>query len=61
MKTKETRGITLSSLVVTMIVLIILAGVSVSMISGENGIINQTKNAKDQTQRASIEEQKQLI
>lgn len=61
MKTKETRGITLISLVVTMIVLIILAGVSVSMISGENGIINQTKNAKDQTQRASIEEQKQLI
>lgn len=46
MKTKETRGITLISLVVTMIVLIILAGVSVSMISGENGIINQTKKCK---------------
>ena len=40
-------GITLIALVVTIIVLLILAGVSLSMISGENGILNKASNAKE--------------
>ncbi len=43
------EGITLIALVVTIIVLIILAGVSISMIVGENGIITQAKTAKEET------------
>ncbi len=36
MKTKEVRGITIISLVVTIVVLLILAGVSVSLVIGNN-------------------------
>ena len=43
------KGITLIALVVTIVVLLILAGVSISMLTGENGIITQAKEAKDQT------------
>ena len=40
------KGITLIALVVTIVVLLILAGVSISMLTGENGIIIQAQNAK---------------
>ncbi len=50
------RGITLIALVVTIVVLLILAGVSISMLTGENGIINQASNAKDATEQARVEE-----
>ena len=43
-KNKET-GITLIALVVTIIVLIILAGVSINMLVGENGIITKAQEA----------------
>ncbi len=43
------KGITLIALVVTIVVLLILAGVSIAMLTGENGIITQAKEAKDQT------------
>lgn len=36
---RENKGITLIALVVTIVVLLILAGVSISMLMGENGII----------------------
>lgn len=55
MKSKE-RGITLIALVVTIVVLLILAGVSISMLTGENGIIRQSENAKDATEQAKVEE-----
>lgn len=42
MKTKETIGITLISLVVTIVVLMILAGVSINTILGDNGIIKKS-------------------
>ena len=45
MKNKE-KGITLIALVVTIVVLLILAGVSISMLTGENGIITQAQDAK---------------
>ena len=42
-KLKENRGITLIALVITIIVLLILAGVSIAMLTGENRNINTSK------------------
>lgn len=47
-------GITLIALVVTIIVLIILAGVSIAMLVGENGIITQAQRAERETTNATI-------
>ena len=58
---KNTRGITLIALVVTIIVLLILAGVSISMLTGQNGILNRAKEAKEQTQKANSKEKLGLI
>ena len=55
MKGKE-KGITLIALVVTIVVLIILAGVSISMLTGENGIIKRATEARDVTEQARVEE-----
>ena len=57
---KKEKGITLIALVVTIVVLLILAGVSISMLMGENGIINQAKIAKEQTDIANERERVQL-
>ena len=43
MKTKEIKGITLISLAVTIVVLLILAGISINTVVGDNGIIKSTK------------------
>ena len=43
MKTKDVRGITIISLVVTIVVLLILAGVSISTLVGENGVVDNAK------------------
>ena len=62
-KTKETRknrGITLIALVITIIVLLILAGVSIAMLTGNNGILTQVKLAKENTQTAKKQEEKVL-
>lgn len=40
---KNQKGITLIALVITIIVLLILAGVSIAMLTGENGLLNKTK------------------
>ena len=55
---KTSAGITIISLVVTIIVLLILAGISINMLSGDNGIINKAGLAKEQTE---IEEEKEII
>ncbi len=47
---KKERGITLIALVITIIVLLILAGVSIAMLTGNNGILTQAQNAKSQTE-----------
>ena len=47
---KNERGITLIALVVTIVVLIILAGISISMLTGENGIITRAQESKIQTE-----------
>lgn len=46
---KEKRGITLIALVVTIIVLLILAAVSISAVVGENGIITKASDSKEKT------------
>ena len=53
---KREKGITLIALVVTIVVLLILAAVSISMLTGENGIINQAKKSKDATEQARVQE-----
>ena len=58
-KRKE-RGITLIALVITIIVLLILAGVSIAMLTGQNGILTQAQNAKNETEKASVIEQARL-
>ncbi len=57
---KENNGITLIVLVITIIVLLILAGVSIAMLTGENGILNQAQEAKKQTEFKSAEEKVKL-
>ena len=50
------NGITLIALVITIIVLLILAGVSIAMLTGENGILTQARKAKEETQLGSEKE-----
>ena len=54
------EGITLIALVITSIVLIILAGVSISIIIGEGGLIKQAERAKSDTFNAQIESDEKL-
>ena len=56
MKTKEMKGITLVALVVTIVVLLILAGVSINSVLGENGIIIKAKEAAEKTAAAQERE-----
>ena len=60
-KIKKEKGITLLALIVTIIVLIILAGISLSMISGDDGILSRTGNAKTQTSIAQVEKLANMI
>ena len=53
---KNNKGITLIALVITIIVLLILAGVSIAMLTGENGILNQASKAGSSTQVAEAKE-----
>ena len=60
MKKKNVKGITLIALVITIIVLLILAGVSIAMLTGENGILSQAQKADVETRGAAVEEAKNL-
>ena len=57
MKTKEMKGITLVALVITIVVLLILAGVSINTVLGDDGIIKKAKEAAAATKQASAEEE----
>ena len=62
-ETKETskeKGITLIALVITIIVLLILAGISIAALTGNNGILTQAKLAKENTVLAKEQEEKNL-
>ena len=56
----HTKGITLIALVITIIVLLILAGVSIAMLTGDNGILTQAKLAKERTEEAKRKEEQDL-
>ena len=57
---KTQKGITLVTLVITIIVLIILAGISINTLVGKDGIITKAQQAKENTILAQEEEEKQL-
>lgn len=57
MKVKETKGITLIALVITIVVLLILAGVTIATLTGENGLLEKAREARTATEIAGIKEQ----
>ena len=57
---KNNRGITLIALVITIIVLLILAGVSINVIFGNEGLLERAKQAKKVQEKAEVEEELQL-
>ena len=57
---KRIQGITLIALVVTIVVLLILAAVSINMLAGENGIIKQAQYSKERTRAGTVEERRDL-
>ena len=60
-KTKRNaRGITLIALVITIIVLLILAGVTIAALSGDNGILKRAAEAKEKTNQANKDEEDTL-
>ena len=54
------KGITLIALVVTIVVLLILAGVTIATLTGDNGILKKTSDASEKTKEANAREQVQL-
>ncbi len=59
-KQNRQKGITLIALVITIIVLLILAAVSIATLTGENGILSKANTAKEETQREDAKEQAKL-
>ena len=57
---KANKGITLIALVITIIVLLILAGVTITALSGENGLLTRASDASRETEIASVKEQAQI-
>ena len=60
-KIRSTKGITLVALVVTIIILLILAGVTIATLTGENRLLNRAKDASEITKRESAVEKVQLM
>ena len=57
---KEQKGITLVALVITIIVLIILATISITMVLGNDGLIAKSKQGANEYKNAAANEQTQL-
>lgn len=57
---KSQKGITLVSLVITIVIMLILAGVSISLVIGQKGIFKKSKNAVDQYKQSAKDEDSQL-
>lgn len=53
---KGNKGITLIALVITIIVLLILAGVSIAMLSGDNSILKNAQSARDNSAKGTLDE-----
>lgn len=60
MNFRQKKGITLIALVITIIVLLILAGVTIATLTGDNGLLTKTSKANLETRGASVEERKDL-
>ncbi len=58
---KNNKGVTLVSLVVTIIILLILAGISISSVVGDNGLLNKASSSKTATEKKEEEEQLQIM
>ena len=54
------KGITLIALVITIIVLLILAGVSIAMLTGENGVLTKATESKNETEKEQEKETLEL-
>lgn len=57
---KSQKGITLVALVITIIVLLILAGVSISLVVGQNGVLGKATNAVNANEVATVKQEIQL-
>lgn len=60
-KVGNNKGITLIALVITIIVLLLLAGITLNLVLGENGIITRAKEAKIKAELVEQEEQDRLL
>ena len=59
-KKQRNKGITLIALVITIIILLILAGITISTLTGDNGILAKASEAKEKTMQANAEEQVEI-
>ena len=57
---KKAQGITLIALVVTIVVLLILAGITIGLVFGPNGVVKKAQEAANKTNEAVINEQAQM-
>ena len=60
MKTKEIKGITLITLAITIVILLILAGISISIVIGNNSLIDRAKSTQKVQTIAGIKEALEL-
>lgn len=60
-KVRKNYGITLISLVVTIIVLLILAGITISMLFGNNGLLNRATEATEEYSKSEARERVELL
>ena len=60
LKIKQEKGITLIALVITIVVLLILAGVSISLVLNNNGVISKAKDAKNSTEKGQAQDEVNL-
>ena len=58
---KQTKGITLIALVITIIILLILAGISIAMLTGQNGLLTKALKAKEEHLISQYKEEINLI
>ena len=61
LRIEKNSGITLIALVITIIVLLILAGVAIASLTGENGLLDRAKTAKESADSSEINEQARMI
>ncbi|MBP3831620.1 MAG: hypothetical protein ILA02_04525 [Clostridia bacterium] len=61
LRNKRNNGITLIALVITIIVLLILAAISITMLTGDNSILKRAVDAKERTELSSLKEEAQMV